>query len=89
MSGTASDGTMGIRTIKGGGGMAMVQEPESAKYDGMPRSAIETRVVDFIAPVEKMPGILIRYVKHPFLESLDKIKRKEPPVQTRCRKSSH
>ncbi len=86
LSGTASDGTMGIRTIKGGGGMAMVQEPETAKYDGMPRSAIGTGLVDFIAPVEEMPEILIRYVKHPFLESLDKIKRREPPVKNQMQK---
>ena len=78
LSGTASDGTMGIRTIKGGGGMAMVQEPDTAKYDGMPKSAIETGLVDFIAPVERMPEILIRYVEHPFHASLDKTKRKEP-----------
>jgi len=40
LSGTASDGTMGIRAIKGEGGMAMVQQPDTAKYDGMPRSAV-------------------------------------------------
>ncbi len=86
LSGTASDGTMGIRTIKGGGGMAMVQEPDTAKYDGMPRSAIETGLVDFIVPVEKMPEILIRYVEHPFVESLDRIKRKDPPVKNQMQK---
>ncbi len=54
-SGTASDGTLGIRAIKGEGGMVMVQEPDTAKYDGMPKSAIQTGLVDFILPVEKMP----------------------------------
>ena len=42
MSGTASDGTLGLRMIKGEGGMAMVQDPETTEYSGMPRSAIGT-----------------------------------------------
>ena len=73
LSGTASDGTLGIKAIKGEGGMVMVQQPDTAKYDGMPKSAIETGLVDFILPVEKMPETLIHYVKHPFLKSPDKI----------------
>ena len=81
LSGTASDGTLGIREINSRNGMVMVQEPDTAKYDGMPKSAIDTGVVDFIVPVEKMPETLIQYVRHPFLESLDKIKLKEPPIQ--------
>ena len=67
LSGTASDGTLGIKAIKGEGGMVMVQHPDTAKYDGMPKSAIETGLVDFILPVEKMPETLIHYVQHPFL----------------------
>ncbi len=86
MSGTASDGTLGIKAIKGEGGMVMVQRPDTAKYDGMPRSAIETGLVDFILPVEKMPETLIHYAKHPFLESLDKIKLAEPPVKNQIQK---
>ena len=86
LSGTASDGTMGIKAIKGEGGMVMVQQPDTAKYDGMPRSAIETGFVDFILPVEKMPETLIRYVKHPFLESLDKIKLEDPPIKNQIQK---
>ena len=86
LSGTASDGTMGIKAIKGEGGMVMVQQPKTAKYDGMPKSAIETGFVDFILPVEKMPETLIRYVQHPFLESLDKIKLADPPVKNQIQK---
>jgi two-component system CheB/CheR fusion protein len=86
LSGTASDGTMGIKAIKGEGGMVMVQQPETAKYDGMPKSAIETGFVDFILPVEKMPETLVRYVQHPFLESLDKIKLEDPPVKNQIQK---
>ena len=81
LSGTASDGTMGVKAVKGEGGMAMVQEPETAKYDGMPKSAIGTGLVDFILPVEKMPETLLRYIKHPFLETPGQIKLTEPRSQ--------
>ncbi len=86
LSGTASDGTLGIRAIKGNSGMVMVQEPESAKYDGMPKSAIETGLVDFIIPVEKMPEALNHYARHPFYESRDKLKLKEPPAKSQIQK---
>ncbi|NQU64158.1 MAG: hypothetical protein HQ517_07740 [SAR324 cluster bacterium] len=62
LSGTATDGTLGLKAIKGSGGIAMVQDPNTAKYDGMPRSAIATGTVDFILPVEKLPAQLIKYV---------------------------
>jgi two-component system CheB/CheR fusion protein len=73
VSGTASDGTLGIKAIKGEGGMVIAQDPDTAKYDGMPRSAIGTGLVDFILTVERMPQTLIGYVKHPFLKSPGKI----------------
>jgi len=68
LSGTGTDGTLGLRAIKGEGGMAMVQEEGQAKYDSMPRSAINTGLVDYILPVEKMPDELVKYIKHPFIE---------------------
>ena len=61
LSGTGSDGTLGIRAIKGEGGMAMVQLPDSAEYDGMPRSAIGTGLVDYQLPPAEMPDQLIAY----------------------------
>ncbi|MBC8234393.1 PAS domain-containing protein [bacterium] len=64
LSGTGSSGTLGLKAIKGEGGLVMVQEPEDAKYDGMPRSAISTGLVDYILPAEKMPAQLISYVEH-------------------------
>ncbi|MEJ2658868.1 MAG: chemotaxis protein CheB, partial [Desulfobacterales bacterium] len=67
LSGTATDGTLGLKAIKGEGGLVMVQEPDSAKYNGMPRSAIATGMVDFILPVEKIPAELVRYVKGPYI----------------------
>jgi two-component system CheB/CheR fusion protein len=86
LSGTASDGTLGIRAIKGHGGMVMVQAPDTAKYDGMPKSAIETGIVDFIIPVEKMPETLHHYARHPFLESIDKLRLNHPPVKNQVQK---
>ena len=64
LSGTGSDGTLGIRDIKGNGGMVMVQDIATSKFDGMPRSAISIGMVDFILAPEKMPEELIRFVEH-------------------------
>lgn len=68
LSGTGSDGTLGTRAIKENGGMIMVQDEESAKFDGMPRSSIATGLVDYILPPDKMPEALDNYVKHPFVK---------------------
>lgn len=64
LSGMGSDGTLGLKAIKENLGMAMVQDPESAKYDVMPRNAIETGLVDYVLPPDKMPEKLISYVTH-------------------------
>ncbi len=66
LSGTGSDGTQGLRAIKGEGGMVMAQNPGSSEYDGMPRSAIATGLVDFELPPAEMPAQLIGYVAHAF-----------------------
>jgi two-component system CheB/CheR fusion protein len=63
LSGTGTEGTLGLKAIKGEGGMVMVQSIESAAYDGMPRSAIATGLVDYILSPEKMPEQLVSYVK--------------------------
>ncbi len=65
LSGTGSDGTLGIRAIKGIGGMVMAQDDHSAKFDGMPRSAIATGMVDYVLPADQMPEELLKYIKHP------------------------
>lgn len=67
LSGTGTDGTLGMRAIKGAGGMVMVQEPTSARYDGMLRSAIDTDLVDYILPADQMPAQLLKYARHDFL----------------------
>src|SRR4030065_1739670 len=56
LSGTGTDGTLGVRAIKGEGGMVMAQTPASTEYDGMPRSAISTGLVDYeLAPAQMPP----------------------------------
>jgi two-component system CheB/CheR fusion protein len=72
LSGTGTDGSLGLKAIKGEGGMTMAQEEAQAKYDSMPRNAINTGLVDFILPVEKMGGELSRYAKHPYIEEARK-----------------
>ncbi len=66
LSGTGSDGTLGVRAIKGEGGMVMAQNPESTEYDGMPRSAIATGLVDYELPAADMPAQLMAYAAHVF-----------------------
>ncbi|MDP1831562.1 MAG: chemotaxis protein CheB [Geothrix sp.] len=66
LSGTGSDGTLGVRAIKAEGGMVMAQNPESTEYDGMPRSAISTGLVDYVLPPAEMPAELIAYASHAF-----------------------
>jgi two-component system, chemotaxis family, CheB/CheR fusion protein len=64
LSGTGTDGTLGLRAIKEYGGMAMAQTLDSAKYDAILRSAISTGLVDHVLPVEEMPAKLLDYASH-------------------------
>jgi len=66
LSGTGSDGTLGVRAIKSEGGMVMAQTPDSAEYDGMPRSAINTGLVDYELPPAEMPIQLMAHVAQAF-----------------------
>jgi two-component system CheB/CheR fusion protein len=67
--GTGTDGTLGMKAIKGESGMAMVQQPQSAKYAGMPSSAIATGIADYILPPAAMPNQLIAYAKGAYLKT--------------------
>jgi two-component system CheB/CheR fusion protein len=67
LSGTASDGTMGLKAIKAEGGITFAQDIKSAKYDGMPRSAIAAGCVDFVLPPEGIATELARLGRHPYL----------------------
>lgn len=66
LSGTGSDGSHGVRAIKGEGGMVMAQSPDSTEFDGMPRSALNTGLVDYELPPVEMASQLIAYVTHAF-----------------------
>ncbi|HEY6010158.1 MAG TPA: chemotaxis protein CheB, partial [Nitrospirota bacterium] len=67
LSGTGTDGSLGIRAIKAEGGIVLAQDEQSAKYDGMPRSAAATGSVDYVLPPEKMAAELKRISLHPFM----------------------
>lgn len=68
LSGMGSDGSLGLKAIKEKNGIVLVQEPSSAKFDGMPRSAVDAVIADIIAPAEELPAKLIAYLK--FLPSV-------------------
>jgi two-component system CheB/CheR fusion protein len=63
LSGTGTDGTLGLRAIKGQGGMAMVQDEASAHYPGMPHSAAATMLADYVLRPEHMPAQLLSYAQ--------------------------
>ncbi len=64
LSGTGCDGTLGVRAIKGEGGMIMAQAPGTAEFDGMPLSAIATGMVDYELSPDKMGARLVAYTSH-------------------------
>lgn len=67
LSGTGSDGTLGLREIKSAGGLTMAQLQDQAGYGGMPQNAISTGLVDVVLSAEQMADTLMRYVQHPHL----------------------
>jgi len=67
LSGVASDGTLGLAAIKAAGGITFAQDSKSAKYDGMPRSAIAAGCVDFVLPPEGIAREIKRIRQHPYL----------------------
>lgn len=77
LSGTGTDGTLGVKAIKGEGGMVMVQSPESSRYDGMPRSALNAGVADYVLPAEEMAKQLVAFVE---LASGKSAKKKVSPL---------
>jgi chemotaxis methyl-accepting protein methylase len=76
LSGMGSDGTAGLRAIKEMGGVTMAQEPATAKFDSMPRSAINAGLADVVAPAEELPAKIIDYLRHTLV-----ITRSEPSLE--------
>jgi two-component system CheB/CheR fusion protein len=70
LSGTASDGTQGLKAIKAEGGLAIAQDPKSARYDGMPKSAIASGAVDLILRPKEIAQELARISKHPYIAAV-------------------
>ena len=65
LSGTGSDGTNGLRSINEAGGFAMVQEPETAEFDGMPRTAIATGIIDRVLSPPELAQVINQLVRSP------------------------
>jgi two-component system, chemotaxis family, CheB/CheR fusion protein len=63
LSGMGSDGSLGLKAIKENNGIVLVQDPDSAKFNGMPQSAIESVIVDIIASADELPSKLIECLK--------------------------
>jgi two-component system, chemotaxis family, CheB/CheR fusion protein len=63
LTGTGSDGSLGLKEITRKGGLAIVQDPEEAEYDGMPRSAIATGLVDLVLPLAEIPAAVLDYAR--------------------------
>jgi two-component system, chemotaxis family, CheB/CheR fusion protein len=78
LSGTASDGVLGLQAIKAEGGITFAQEVKSAKYAGMPESAIAAGVVDFVLPPDKIARQLARLARHPFASAVSPAKEELP-----------
>ena len=76
LSGMGSDGTLGLRAIKDKAGLTLVQAPASAKFDGMPRSAIDAGLADIVAPADELPGKLTASLRH------SRVAPKEPDAQS-------
>ncbi len=71
LSGSASDGTQGLKSVKAAGGLTFVQSPDDATYASMPDSAIATQMVDFILPAAEIAPKLLAVLKHPCIRILD------------------
>ena len=72
LSGMGSDGTLGLRAIKEKAGVVLVQDPATAKFDSMPRSAVDAGLADIVAPIEQLPGKIMAYLQRtPLIAGVD------------------
>ena len=69
LSGTGTDGSLGLKAVKEKGGLVIVQDPEEAAFDGMPRSAIMSGGADLVLTVAKMPNALARYGRQTYVKA--------------------
>ncbi|HUX29198.1 MAG TPA: chemotaxis protein CheB [Thiobacillus sp.] len=87
-TGTGSHGSLGLKAVKAEGGMAMVQEPSSAEYNGMPLSAIDAGLADYVLPPGQMPEELLKYVQHFVAPAAVVINRRYEALQSAIEKLS-
>src|SRR6266446_6391113 len=80
LSGSASDGALGLKAIKAEGGITFAEAPQSAKFDGMPRSAMASGAVDFVLPPKAIAQELIRIGRHPYLGEMGAAPSSEVPA---------
>ena len=67
LTGAGSNGTAGLLDIKQAGGLCIAQEPQTARFNSMPRHAIDSDIVDYVLAPEDMPAALLRYVQHSYV----------------------
>ena len=82
LSGTGTDGTLGCKAVKSAGGISFAQDPGSARYDGMPRSAIAAGCVDLVLPPEEIARELQRLSKHDYLRPSPEPESPPPPEES-------
>jgi len=73
LSGTGTNGTHGLKAVKGAGGCVLVQDPRTARFDGMPRSAIDAGLADHVLDPGAMPEVLMRLSRHGYFTDPDRI----------------
>ena len=69
LSGSGTDGSLGLKAVKEKGGLVIVQDPEEAAFDGMPRSAIMSGSADLVLAVAKIPQALVRYGRQTYVKA--------------------
>ncbi|MDQ3041475.1 MAG: ATP-binding protein, partial [Acidobacteriota bacterium] len=81
LSGTGADGASGLKRVKEAGGLCIVQDPSEAEYDGMPRSAVATNLVDLVLPVGEMPAKILAFKQSAEKTKLPESEAEEPPPE--------
>jgi two-component system, chemotaxis family, CheB/CheR fusion protein len=82
LSGSGTDGALGLKTIASHGGIVLVQDPLTAEFDGMPRTAIAAGIANYVLPVEQMPQVISTYAHHPYVADVVKALEDENDPET-------
>jgi two-component system CheB/CheR fusion protein len=81
LSGTGSNGTQGLKEIQASGGLTLAQDPDTARFNGMPRAAIAAGAADHVFAPDKLPEALLRYVGHGYMAAPDALDSRAPDSQ--------